>query len=102
LISRNLEMLGQTSTRLAPLISPERTLFVMQSAYEPFFRTSSPESDPGLILKQPVNKHRVQDVRSDKESSFSRSPSCSLPPIFVFTLVYFTIGQYLRASLSIR
>jgi mannose-1-phosphate guanylyltransferase len=49
-------LLDQTRARLVKLIPPERTLFVVQDAHQPFYRTQLADADPDLILSQPANK----------------------------------------------
>jgi mannose-1-phosphate guanylyltransferase len=49
-------LLGRTRARLAPIIAPNRTIFVVVKAHEPFYRTELADVDESQIVVQPANK----------------------------------------------
>lgn len=49
-------LLGQTRARLATLIAPQRTVFVLQDAHRSFYQSELAGVDPALVLSQPANK----------------------------------------------
>ncbi|HLH38136.1 MAG TPA: sugar phosphate nucleotidyltransferase [Bryobacteraceae bacterium] len=49
-------LLAETRARLRKFIPPERTLFVVQDAHQPFYRDQLADVNPDLILSQPANK----------------------------------------------
>jgi mannose-1-phosphate guanylyltransferase len=49
-------LLAQTRSRLAPAVSPERTLFTVVKAHEKFYREELVDVAPSRMVVQPVNR----------------------------------------------